>query len=151
MVNMMLILLLGSSATLWANNAEKEAQNRLVNDTQQSTRNGNYDVSTLYLTTASGVAIQVILDNKRADESRNEDKTSVFEGVKPGNYLLKVSQQMTLNKTSRRAKISSRDVVSEKIIFYERIEIPARKVIYAFIDKDGNFIIAKQRKIITIW
>lgn len=120
-----------------------EEDNNLVQTTS------NYDASTLYIRTADGTPIKVTLSNKSA--SKIDPATSMIEGVKPGVHLLKVAHIVTLNKASRRgSSTQAKDIVSEKIIFYEKIVVPPRKVIYAFVDANGNFRIVKQRNTITV-
>ncbi len=109
--------------------------------------NGNsYDASILYLTAFNKLPVKVSLNNKDVSELKS---LAVVDGVQPGKYLIKITQPIQyVNASTKKTTAKEKH---DKILFYGHIIIPPRKVIYAFIDKDSNFKIVKQRPTVTVY
>ena len=94
---------------------------------------GNYDVSVLYLKIFDGSSFKVILNKTPYN---NESSTHILESVHPGKHLLRIMSQSPDNV--------------ETVIFNGYISIPPKKIIFAFIDRDGIFRIACEKNTKTV-
>lgn len=108
--------------------------------------NNNYDASTLYLTAFNKLPVKVSLNNKDVGDLK---ALAVIDGVQPGKYLIKITQPLQYAQAP--SKKTDDALKYEKILFYGHIIIPPRKVLYAFVDKDNNFKIIKQRPTVTVY
>ena len=107
----------------------------------------SYDVSTLYLKVHNNLPFTVTLNGETHETS---EKVFVKEGLRPGKYLLMVTQLLPENDMHIVAGKPQRVPNKERLMYYGFIEVTGKKLIMAVINENGDFIILKQKRTTSV-
>lgn len=94
------------------------------------------NISSLYLKVFDSASCKVTLNGMKLKQM---DDLYTINGLKPGQYLLRIA-----------LLTNSKSDAKEKVIYHNYINIAAKKVIFAYIDKKHNLQIVSQRTTTTV-